>query len=159
MYAVPGNHEYIGGIVSSEQYIQTLALHWLKDSVIGISEHITLIGRDDRQAYRMLGKNRKSLQDLLANVDAGTFNILIDHQPVQLEKVTQYPIDLQVSGHTHNGQFWPFNHVVRWVYRLPYGYAKIGDTHFYVSSGYGTWGPPVRLATISEIVHIRVIKR
>lgn len=159
VYAVPGNHEYIGGIASSEKYIQTLSLHWLKDSVVRISDHIILIGRDDRQAYRMYGKNRKSLQDLLASVDAGTLNILVDHQPVDLEEVAKYPIDLQLSGHTHNGQFWPFNHVVRWVYRLPYGYAKIGNTHFYVSSGYGTWGPPVRLATIPEIVHIRLAKR
>jgi predicted MPP superfamily phosphohydrolase len=158
VYAVPGNHEYIGGIASSEKYIRTLSLQWLKDSAVRTGNHITIIGRDDRQGYRMHGKSRKTLPDLLANVDPADFNILIDHQPFHLEETAKYPIDLQISGHTHDGQFWPFNHVVQWVYTLPYGYAKIGNTHFYVSSGYGTWGPPVRIATIPEIVHIVVTR-
>lgn len=159
VFAVPGNHEYIGGIVSSEKYIQTLSLHWLKDTVFRVNDHIIIIGRDDRQAFRMHGRKRMPLDVLLANVDTNSFNILVDHQPGQMDEVIKYPVDLHVSGHTHNGQFWPFNHVVQWVYALPYGYAKIGNTHFYVSSGYGTWGPPVRIATVPEIVHIRVIGR
>ncbi|MCX7987437.1 MAG: metallophosphoesterase [Bacteroidales bacterium] len=157
VYAVPGNHEYIGGINSSEKYIRTLSLHWLKDSLQTINEYITIIGRDDLHARRMNGSIRKSLAELLRDIDSTKFNILIDHQPYHLDEVARYPVDLQISGHTHNGQFWPFNHVVSWVYTLPYGYKKIGNTHFYVSSGYGTWGPPVRIATIPEIVLIRVI--
>ena len=66
-------------------------------------------------------------------------------------------IDLQLSGHTHYGQLWPFNYITNVVYELSYGYMQIGQTHFYVSSGFGTWGPPVRLGNRPEIVQIKLI--
>ncbi len=157
-FAVPGNHEYIGGITSSEKYIKSLGIQWLKDTVARLNNHITIIGRDDLQSERMLGRKRLSLMELCNNLNPEHFNILIDHQPHNIKEVALYPIDLQISGHTHDGQFWPFNWIVRRIYLLPYGYLKIKNTHFYVSSGFGSWGPPVRLGTISEIVHIRIVQ-
>jgi predicted MPP superfamily phosphohydrolase len=76
----------------------------------------------------------------------------MDHQPYKLEEVSAEGIDLQVSGHTHNGQMWPFNYITDAIFEIGYGYGKIGNTHFYVSSGYGTWGPPIRTNSRSEIV-------
>jgi predicted MPP superfamily phosphohydrolase len=65
-------------------------------------------------------------------------------------------IDLQLSGHTHHGQIWPLNYITKAIYTLSWGYKKIGNTHFYVSCGYGTWGPPVRLGNRPEIVLINI---
>ena len=65
-------------------------------------------------------------------------------------------IDLQLSGHTHNGQFWPFNYLVKSMFELSWGYKQKGNSQFYVSSGYGSWGPPVRIGSQSEIVIIEI---
>ncbi|MBP1609055.1 MAG: metallophosphoesterase, partial [Acidobacteria bacterium] len=58
--------------------------------------------------------------------------------------------------HTHNGQLWPFNYVVKALFEVACGYKKLGKTHVYVSPGVGTWGPPVRIGHRPEIVHIRL---
>jgi predicted MPP superfamily phosphohydrolase len=73
-----------------------------------------------------------------------------------LEEASSNRIDLQISGHTHNGQLWPFNYLTEAIYEVSRGYKKKGDTHFYVSSGVGTWGPPVRTGNRPEIVNIRL---
>jgi predicted MPP superfamily phosphohydrolase len=65
-------------------------------------------------------------------------------------------VDLQLSGHTHHGQIWPFNYITNAIYDISWGSGKIGETQFYVSSGFGTWGPPVRLGTRPEIVLINL---
>jgi hypothetical protein len=79
---------------------------------------------------------------------------MMDHQPFNLGRVVKQGIDLQLSGHTHHGQMWPFNHITTAIYELSRGYKMIGNTHFYVSTGFGTWGPPVRLGNRPEIVQI-----
>jgi len=72
-------------------------------------------------------------------------------------KSAQQGVDLHISGHTHNGQIFPFNKIVSRIYELGYGYRKTGDTHLYVSSGLGLWGAPLRLGTQSEIVKIKLL--
>ena len=79
---------------------------------------------------------------------------MMDHQPFHLEEAASHGVDLQLSGHTHHGQLWPFNYITRAVYELSWGYLQKGTTHFYVSSGFGTWGPPVRTGNRPEIVEI-----
>jgi predicted MPP superfamily phosphohydrolase len=80
----------------------------------------------------------------------------MDHQPFKLEKAAEQGVDLQLSGHTHHGQLWPFNYITNAIYELSWGYRQIGLTHFYVSSGFGSWGPPLRLGNRPEIVEINV---
>lgn len=82
--------------------------------------------------------------------------ILMDHQAFRLEEAESNGIDLQLSGHTHHGQLWPFNFITKKVYELSWGYKKKGKTHYYVSSGVGTWGPPIRTGNRPEIVNIRL---
>ncbi len=156
VYAVPGNHEYIGGIEKAEKYISTLSLKYLRDTVYQVNDTIIIIGRDDLQANRFGHHKRKTIDQLLSDVDTSKFVMVIDHQPYHLRDVARHAVDFQFSGHTHNGQFWPFNLIVKKIYEIAYGYGKIGNTHFYVSSGYGTWGPPVRIGTRSEIVIIEI---
>jgi predicted MPP superfamily phosphohydrolase len=159
IYAIPGNHEYIGGIASSENYIKTLPLQWLKDTIVKVTDYVTIIGRDELDAQRMGHNPRKDLSELTKDLSTNTFNILLDHHPYQLHKTSKYPIDLQFSGHTHEGQLWPFSLITHRMYEIDHGYMKINNTNFYVSSGFGTWGPPVRIGTIAEIVILDIYQR
>jgi len=77
----------------------------------------------------------------------------MNHQPFNLdEAVTEGGVDLHLSGHTHHGQLWPLNYITKAVFELSWGFLKKGDTNFYVSSGFGSWGPPVRLGNTPEVV-------
>lgn len=156
VYAITGNHEYIGGIKQALAYINTLNIQVLKDTVKELPGNLTLIGRDDYHANRFGGKKRQSLEELMTQVDTSNFLLLLDHQPYNLDSAVKSGIDLQLSGHTHNGQFWPFNHITKATFEVSWGYLQKGNTQFYVSSGFGTWGPSVRIASKSEIVIIKL---
>ena len=105
------------------------------------------MGREDRTVGRFNGHLRKALPELMAAVDKKYPIILMDHQPFGLNEAVAESVDLQISGHTHDGQIWPLNYIVERIYELAWGYKKIAGTHFYVSNGVGTWGPPVRVET------------
>lgn len=107
---------------------------------------ITIIGRYDDHF-----EGRKSTAELMAGVDTTHLVVLLDHRPSQIDQNTQLPIDLQVSGHTHNGQVFPANFIVKAINRLGYGHELINGTHVIVSSGYGFWGVPFRLGSQSEV--------
>jgi uncharacterized protein len=154
VYAVPGNHEYIGGIDRALTYIKSLNIKVLRDSTIKIDDRLWLVGRDDRSGSGFSGQKRKNLDDLLSPTDSSLPIILMDHQPFHLEEAAAKNVSLQVSGHTHDGQFWPFSLITSRMYELSCGYKKKGNTHFIVSSGFGTWGPPVRVGTTPEILLI-----
>ncbi len=156
IYAINGNHEYIGGINRAVKYIESLDIKLLRDTSVEVNEMFEIIGREDRDMQRFTGKQRKTKEELIKNLDKSKFLILMDHQPYDLQKTADLNIDLQISGHTHHGQLWPINYITDAVYELSYGYLTKGKTHFYVSSGFGTWGPPVRIGTIPEIVVITI---
>jgi predicted MPP superfamily phosphohydrolase len=90
------------------------------------------------------------------SVDTTLPVILMDHQPLHLDDVVNHGVDLQLSGHTHHGQLWPFNYISQAVYELSWGYKKKGNTHFYVSCGVGTWGPPMRTGNRPEVVNVKL---
>lgn len=154
IFAITGNHEYIGGIELAAKYIETLNIKLLRDTIIKVNENIVLIGREDRDRIRFTGFQRKSLKDLLSGIDTSLATILLDHQPFNLQETVNYNIDFQISGHTHAGQIWPFNYIIKGIYELGWGYKLKGNTHFYVSKGYGTWGPPIRIGNKPEIAII-----
>jgi len=93
---------------------------------------------------------------VLSGADPSYPVILMDHQPFNLDKAAEAGVDLQLSGHTHHGQIWPLNYITKAIYEVSWGYKEIGRTQFYVSCGYGTWGPPVRLGNRPEIMNIRI---
>ena len=156
VYASTGNHEHIGGVEEAYKYLTEHDIVVLRDSVIMVNNEFYLIGREDRDARRFSGRGRKTLEELMTGIDKEHPIILMDHQPFKLEEASSSRIDLQISGHTHNGQLWPFNYLTDAIYEVSRGYKKKGDTHFYVSSGVGTWGPPVRTGNRPEIVNIRL---
>jgi uncharacterized protein len=147
VFAVLGNHEYIGNVRRAVELIEKANIHLLRDSFFEIENSICIIGRDD-----FTNKKRKSIKQIFEKGYTELPTILLDHQPVNLNEAVENKIDLQISGHTHNGQIYPINHIVSLIYKLGYGYKKTEDTHFYVSSGLGIWGAPIRLGTQSEIV-------
>jgi hypothetical protein len=105
------------------------------------------------------GKERKSLEEIISSINSDYPKILLDHTPVKLEHAEKNGIDLQLSGHTHHGQIWPANIITNMIYEVSWGYLKKGKTNYYVTSGAGTWGPPVRTGSKSEIVNIKITFR
>ena len=156
VFAILGNHEFYGNADVAEKYLKDHKITVLRDSVVTLPNGISIIGREDITAENMFGKKRKSINELLAGIDTSNPVFLLDHQPYKLSEVAKHPVDLQVSGHTHNGQMWPFNYITDAIYEIGRGYGKIKDTHFYVSSGYGTWGPPIRTNSRAEIVVLEI---
>jgi predicted MPP superfamily phosphohydrolase len=155
VYSVTGNHEYYSGIGKSVSFIRQGHIRVLEDETVKIGDSLYLVGRKDRTAERF-GEPRKPLGELMKEVPPGYPVILMDHQPFQLAEAQRQGVGLQLSGHTHNGQLFPINFIIGRIYENPWGYLKKGDTHYYVSCGVGTWGPPVRTCSIPEIVHIRL---
>ena len=156
LYAITGNHEFIGGGDRTIPYIESKGIRILKDEVVTLQGGIQLIGRIDRDSRRFYRKERQPLDSLIARVDTTKPVILLDHQPFHLGETASKGVDLELSGHTHNGQIWPLNYVTEKIYELSYGYLKKGNTHFIVSSGYGLWGPRVRLGSRSEVLLINI---
>ncbi len=151
VYAILGNHEYFRNVDRAIHYLVKSNINLLRDSAVTIDHRFVIIGRDD-----FTNKNRKSIKTILSDVNKDLPLIMLDHQPLKLQEAVENNIDVQISGHTHNGQIYPFNLLVSKIFDLGYGYRKSGNTHFYVSSGLGLWGAPIRLGTQSEIVEIHL---
>lgn len=149
VYATLGNHDLYGHEQPISQALCSTGVQLLNDDVLCIEHHgepIWLVGRFDNHK-----RQRVATTELLAQVNTTQPVILLDHRPSDIAEHSQMPIDLQLSGHTHNGQVFPANFIVSAINRLGYGYEAIGRGHFVVSSGYGFWGIPFRLGSRSEI--------
>jgi uncharacterized protein len=156
VYAIMGNHEYIGGAEQAYNYLKSHGLIMIRDSVIKVMDSFYIVGREDRDKPRFSGKERKELADLTNGLDKNYPVILLDHQPYYLEKAAALGVDLQLSGHTHHGQLWPLNYVTSAIYTISSGYGFVDGMHAYVSNGVGTWGPPVRVGNRPEIVLLNI---
>ena len=152
VYAINGNHEYLSETpLALSPYLEEAGIKVLRDNVVLVDGSFYIAGRDDR-----MNPNRKTVQALVSGLNSKLPIIMMDHQPYHLEEAEKNGVDLQLSGHTHNGQFFPGNLIVKRMYELGYGYLKKGNTHYYVSSGLGIWGPQYRIGTQSEIVVIEL---
>ncbi|GHU67099.1 metallophosphatase [Bacteroidia bacterium] len=147
-YMCLGNHEYLSGIKASLDFLKKTNIHLLIDQAVQIDSCFWIIGRDDSQ--RSL--SRLPLSDLTGNLDKTQALFLLDHEPHHLEEAQAAGIDLQFSGHTHEGQLWPFSLLTHVLFEKAHGYLRKGDTQYYVSSGLGLWGPPFRIGTRSEVL-------
>ena len=156
VYGITGNHEYIGGVDDACKYLSEHNVTMLRDTTILIDNSFYVIGREDRDMSRFAGKKRKTLEELLKNVDRNYPMILMNHQPFELDETAKSGIDLQVSGHTHHGQIFPLNFITSLIFEVSTGYVRKNLSHIYVSTGVGTWGPPVRIGNTPEIVNIKL---
>lgn len=154
-YAVLGNHEYISG--EKEKVVFHLkrgGVQVLRDQVVQIADSFYLVGRDDQSAGRFSPTGRLALSKIMEGVDLDNPVILLDHQPQGLAEAEKSGIDLQLSGHTHKGQFFPNNLITNKMFENDWGYLRKGSFQLIVSSGFGTWGPPIRIGNKPEIVEI-----
>lgn len=152
VYASLGNHDKHDGTM--QELIDALersGIHVLYDDTVDIEEQLTLIGRKDKT-----DRDRLPLNALMNGVDLTKPTILIDHQPYELGIAEQEGIDLMVSGHTHGGQVFPGNLITNAMYENDWGHLQKERMHSIVTSGFGFWGPPIRIGTRSEIVNIHV---
>ncbi|MFO8236409.1 MAG: metallophosphoesterase [Bacteroidales bacterium] len=150
IYASEGNHELYGN-KKKLSFFDNTGIKFLRDTVKEKADSFVIIGRRDRQ-----NQERESLQTLLENTTDSLPRIVLDHQPFELKKVSENNINLQVSGHTHHGQLFPFQLITKAIYRISWGYKKINNTHFFVTCGAQGWGPPVKTSSYSEIMEINI---
>lgn len=157
IYAVPGNHEYIGR--KSEEimrHLQGAGIKVLRDQSVKIADSFYLVGKDDRSHRYFEGLERSGPGDPFKGLDGSLPVILMDHQPSLKNQPPEAGVDLKLSGHTHRGQLFPFNLVTRRMYEVDWGYLRQGDLQVIVSSGFGTWGPPIRVGNTPEILEIDI---
>lgn len=149
IYATLGNHDLYGHEQPISHSLRESGIQLLNDQVIRLEHQgqaLWLVGRFDNHKHQ-----RVATTELISQAFTAEPVILLDHRPSDIDEHSKLPIDLQVSGHTHNGQIFPANFIVKAINRLGYGYEAIGRGHFVVSSGYGFWGIPFRLGSRSEI--------
>lgn len=149
--AVNGNHEGYMERSGSDPH------GWLRQNGFVVLDDSTactkvacITGRTDTQVARARGMERKSLAQLIP--ENGIPWLLLDHQPkgIEPEYSGRLP-DLALSGHTHDGQFFPGTIIINWVWRLAYGFGELDDVKWLVTSGIGSWGPPVRVGSDTEM--------
>jgi predicted MPP superfamily phosphohydrolase len=154
-YAILGNHEYIGGhIPEFVQQMKLSGVEVLLDKSVKIADSFYVVGRKDLSVSRFGADGRMELEALLEGIDKAYPLILMDHQPYHLAKAASNGLDVMLSGHTHRGQMAPLFLFTRKIFELDWGYLKKDNLHVIVSSGYGTWGPPIRLGSRSEIIEL-----
>lgn len=146
VFGVLGNHEFYRGHTDGAFFRQA-GIVLLNDSVAQIGESFIIAGRLDEH----FGK-RKTIDAIIGDSILDLPVLLLDHRPTQLEEVSKTPVNAQFSGHTHNGQLFPFNFIIKSMYELGWGYKQKANTHFFVTSGLRLWGPPVKTTGKSEII-------
>lgn len=146
-YSINGNHEYIDQHDKVLQYFNEINISMISDSVVTLANGIQIVGRNDYSSGR-----QRPLCNLMQHIDHSKPVIVLNHQPHNLNEVVEQRADLHLSGHTHHGQLFPINLVTNALFELSWGYLQKENTHFYVSSGFGSWGPNVRIGNRPEIV-------
>jgi len=160
VYYISGNHEYFYGVEPWCAHIASLGLRVLRNERVSIvaglqRDCFDLAGVDDWSSRRFSGQG-PDLPKALAGRDPDKTLVLLAHQPVAIDEAAAHGVDLQLSGHTHGGQIWPFNYAVQLQQPYVDGLHRHRDTatQIYVSSGTGLWGPPMRFGTAAEITNI-----
>ena len=146
VFGVLGNHEFYRGHADGAFFKQA-GIVLLNDSLATIGQSFIVAGRFDEHF-----RNRKSVEEILGNNLPQLPVLMMDHRPTSFDEVIQFSVDAHFSGHTHNGQLFPINFIIKNMYELAWGYMKKKDTHFFVTSGLRLWGPPVKTAGKSEIM-------
>jgi predicted MPP superfamily phosphohydrolase len=160
VFFVTGNHEYFVDTNAWLRHLPTLGVDVLRNERVAISRggaSFDLAGIDDRTAASSgLPGHGANLDAALDGRDDGVPVVLLAHQPVQVQQAAAAGVDLQLSGHTHGGQLWPFDYVIRLDQPSVEGLSRHGDTQLYVTSGAGYWGPPMRVGARPEVTVVEL---
>lgn len=146
VYATLGNHDLYGSSAEISKELKAAGITVLTDRAVQVDGRFWVVGRPDETE-----RKRKKTADLLKKTDSSQPVFLLDHRPSGIAQHARLPIDIQFSGHVHNGQVFPANLIARAMYDIHYGYRQIENGHFFVTSGYGFWGVPFRLGSQAEV--------
>ncbi len=159
VYFVTGNHEYYSGVDPWLAYLRELGIRVLRNERVRIGSgdaYFDLAGIDDYRAGFYPGHG-PDLNAALAGRDPSKELVLLAHQPKHVRLAREHNVGLQLSGHTHGGQIWPWHYVAKASQGgLLAGHSHHGETQLYISRGTGYWGPPVRIFARPEITRIRL---
>jgi predicted MPP superfamily phosphohydrolase len=160
VYFVTGNHEYFVDTRAWLAHLPTLGIDVLHNERVAITRgtaSFDLAGVDDRTAASSgIPGQGADLDAALDGRDDSRPVVLLAHQPVQVEQAAAAGVDLQLSGHTHGGQLWPFDYAVRLDQPAVQGWSRQGPTQLYVTPGVGFWGPPMRVGATPEVTVIEL---
>lgn len=152
-YAVTGNHECYVGLGPSVEALQSFGFIVLRDTRASVGNVLNMVGVDDPA-----GGSRREETDLLSGINNGLFTVLLKHRP-EVTKASRGLFDLQLSGHTHGGQIFPFGFFTGLFYPLQNGFHRLDNgSHIYTSRGSGTWGPPLRVLSPPEVTIIDLVR-
>jgi predicted MPP superfamily phosphohydrolase len=158
-FAVTGNHEFFAGLEQALVFTEDAGFTILRGEARNVSGIINIAGIDDPTGKRFGLSRNISEKSLLSKIDHEQFTILLKHQPVVNDSTRDF-FDLQLSGHTHGGQLFPFNLLVRLFYPVDSGLTRIEHgSYLYVSRGSGTWGPPIRFLAPPEVTIIQLVHK
>ncbi len=152
-YGVLGNHEYYVGYGDSKQFYKDAGVTLLENSAAVLPNGVQVVGLKD---IRTAGVSANQVAHLLGGLDAQKPTILLSHTPLLAEVAAAHGADLMLSGHTHNGQLWPFHYLVKTQYPRVYGLYDVENMKFYITSGVFYWGIPLRFLAPAELVLIEV---
>jgi hypothetical protein len=160
-HVVTGNHEYYSGATEWMVEFRRLGMHGLMNTH-RVIEHdgaqLVIAGVTDYSAHFFDPDQRSDPKRALAGSPDGVPKILLAHQPRSAAAAAEAGFDLQLSGHTHGGQFWPWNHLVRLQQPYTAGLHRLGRLWVYTSRGTGYWGPPKRFGAPAEITRLRLVR-
>ena len=139
-----------------KRFLQNSNIQLLEDEAVLIDNSFYVVGRKDASLIEKIEEKRKTPAQLTQKLDKDKTIIVIDHQPKELQDIADTGVDLDLCGHTHDGQTFPGNFTVKFLWENPCGYLQKGSMHNIVTSGSGVWGPAMRVGTDSEICTINL---
>lgn len=161
VFLVTGNHEYYSGAEEWIEEFRRIGLNVLMNEheiVRHNDTDIVVAGVNDYSAGKIIPAHKSDPDAAISGSPADAPKILLAHQPRSADAAAKAGFDLQLSGHTHGGQFWPWNHFVRLQQPFTAGLRRLGHLWVYTSRGTGYWGPPKRFGAPSEITLIKLSK-
>ena len=162
VFMCTGNHEYYSGAVAWCEYFPKLGIRVLRNETVVIGDDdasFDLAGIDDHRSRGMAPGHGPDLEKALGGRDPEREVLLLAHQPVSVHEACEHGVGLQLSGHTHGGQIWPFHYITKMAQPYLAGLHDHNGTQIYVNQGTGYWGPPLRVGTFAEITELTLRAR
>ena len=157
-FAITGNHEFYAGLAQALDFTEQAGFRILRGQGITVQGFINIVGVDGSAGRRYNLFKDISEKELLLQFPKGQFTLLLKHRPL-VDKNSLGLFDLQLSGHSHKGQIFPFTLFTKLYYQFDAGYSQLtNNSHLYVSRGSGTWGPPIRFLAPPEVTVIDIVR-